>query len=331
MIIEKVNEEKYKNIGIKFENSSGKYSDFHELYTNHLNPNELNKQHIKRIHSSSVFYLNSSYPKYKCIVKYTINNKNIEKDFDEILDLRDIVLLRKKDQKEEGYSIICDELAKNINQIQEILELLNIISSKGYFEEINYVIEITDGLALGYKKEQFNDSNYNEKDLKYIISELNKIKESQDKEVKNYYSLNPIIRMIYGKQFEFLYQIITQNFSENVDIFNVLNNLLKYITNGQNKNQVELIDNSNEENQLKQMFEDVNIYLNELLKINFIKLENIFKNAFLLDKKKKGILSHSCLLEDIEKNVTYCSLSLTGNFPIAQTVYIVIIELQKKK
>ena len=52
-------------------------------------------------------------------------------------------------------------------------------------------------MALGYKKEQFNDSNYNEKDLKYIILELNKIKESQDKE--NYYSLNPIIRMIYGK------------------------------------------------------------------------------------------------------------------------------------
>jgi hypothetical protein len=73
--------------------------------------------------------------------------------------------------------------------------------------------------------------------------------------------------MIYGKQFEFLYQIITQNFSENVDIFNVLNNLLKYITNGQNKNQVGLINNSNEENQLKQMFEDVNIYLNKLLEI----------------------------------------------------------------
>ena len=79
---------------------------------------------------SSIFYLNPSYPKYNCIVKYKINNKDIQKDFDEILDLRDIALLRKKDQKEEGYSIICDEFAKSINQIQEILEILNIISSK---------------------------------------------------------------------------------------------------------------------------------------------------------------------------------------------------------
>ena len=76
--------------------------------------------------------------------------------------------------------------------------------------------------------------------------------------------------MIYGKQFEFLYQIITQNFSESVDIFNVLNNFLKYITNGKNKNQVGLIDNSNKENQLKQMFEVVNIYLNERLRIYFL-------------------------------------------------------------
>ena len=318
--IDIVNEENYKDIGIKFENSSGKYSDFHELYTNHLNPNDLNKQHIRKIHLSSNFTLNPSYPQYKCIVKYKINDKNIIKKFDEILDLRDIALLRKKDQKDEGYSIICDELAKNINQIQEILEILNIISSKGFYEEMIYEIEIKEGHALGYKVDQFNQSNINEKDLKYIISELNKIKENQDKEVKKIYLLNPITRMIYGKQFEFLYQIITQNFSSRDETFNILNNLLKYITNNNNKNQVGIIDNSNEENQLIQMYEAVNTYLNELLRLNFIDLENIYKKAFLLDKKKKGIYSHSCLLEDIEKNVTYCSLSLTGNFPIAQTV-----------
>ena len=68
------------------------------------------------------------------------------------------------------------------------------------------------------------------------------------------------------------------------------------------------------------MFEDVDFYLNELLRINFIELQNIYKNAILLDNKKKGILSHFCLLEDIENNITFYSLFLTGNFPIGQTV-----------
>ena len=72
---------KDSNIGMKFANSSSKYHDFHELYTKHLNPNEMNKEHIKAIYTSSTFYLN---PNYKCNAKYTINNSSINKDFEEI-------------------------------------------------------------------------------------------------------------------------------------------------------------------------------------------------------------------------------------------------------
>ena len=93
----------YKDIEIKFENSSSKYQDFHELYTNHLNPNELNKNHIKAIYDSSSIILSPSYPIYECKAKYKINNKNYIKDFDDILDLRDVALLRKKDQLREKY------------------------------------------------------------------------------------------------------------------------------------------------------------------------------------------------------------------------------------
>jgi len=302
----------YKDIGMKFENSQGKYNDFQELYVNHLNLNEFNKQHIKSIYLLSSFNLIPSYPLYKCNVEYSINSKKIHKVFDEILDLREVALLRKKDQKEENYFDICEKFANNIIQIQKIIKLLNIISSKGYFEEISFEIIIKDGNSIGYK----NKNKDKEYDLKEIISELKSIEESQDIIVKEIYSVNPISRMIYGKQFEYIYKNMNKDKNINYNI----NNLLKYITNNNYKNEVQEIINSEEENKIKQMYVNVNVYLGKLLEINSVSLENIYKNAFLLDNKKKGIYSYSCLLEDIEVNVINCFLSLTGNFPIAQTI-----------
>jgi len=132
------NQKKYKDIAIKFDNSHSKYNDFHELYTHHLNPNELNKQHIKLIYEKSVFYIKHSYPLYECNVEYNINKKSYTNDFDTILHLRDVALLRKKDQREEFYFEICEKFTNIVNEIQEILDILNIISSKGYYEKLTF-------------------------------------------------------------------------------------------------------------------------------------------------------------------------------------------------
>ena len=149
---------------------------------------------------------------------------------------------------------------------------------------------------------------------------MNQIKELQNNEVKTIYLSNPISRMVYGRQFNILYKVITHNFDNRIEFFNILNNILKYVTNDNNKNEVTEIEINDEESQLKNMFEDVNIYLNKLLKINFVDLKKIYKKAIVLENNKKGIYSHSCLSENIEKNAIYCSLNLTGNFPLAQTV-----------
>ena len=190
----------YKDIEMKFKNSSSKYHDFYELFTNHLNPNELNKQHIKAIYEKNFININQSYPLYKCQVVYSINSKKHIKDFDIILDLRDVTLLRKKAQKEENYFTICEKFSNIINEIQGILKLLIIISSKGYYEELIFTIEISKGECLIYQNENFKNNN-----LKNIINELNHIREEQDNIVKEIYKLNPITRMIYGKKFEFIY------------------------------------------------------------------------------------------------------------------------------
>ena len=174
---------KKKDIGMKFENSSAKYHDFHELYTKHLNPNEMNKEHIKAINSKSKFILKPDYHSYKCIAEYCIKNKKFEKEFDEILDLRDIALLRKKDQKDDKYFSTCDNFSKNINEIQEILDILNNIYSSGYIEKIIYEINI------------INDKS--QENLENIIKELNEIKEEQNRLIRDVYRKNPITRLIY--------------------------------------------------------------------------------------------------------------------------------------
>ena len=75
------------------------------------------------------------------------------------------------------------------------------------------------------------------------------------------------------------------------------------------------------ENKIHEMVENVNIFLKDLHHSNSIKLGDIYNKTLLLNNQNnKGIYLHSCKLEEIEKNVIYCSLSLTGNFSIAQTV-----------
>ncbi|OUM67355.1 hypothetical protein PIROE2DRAFT_58828 [Piromyces sp. E2] len=311
------NENQYREIGIKFENSSGKYNDFYELFTSHLNPNELNKEHIKKIYVNSIFILKSN----QCTVEYSSSNKRFIKDFDEMLDLRDVALLRKKDQREKDYFKICERFAEMISDIQEIIKLMNVITLKGYFEEIKYTIEIIDGIS--YESDTLSDKK-NLKGLKDIIIDLNKIKKAQSNEVKDIYLSNDIIQLIYGRQFNYLYQtfITNNNNLQGTINNNILNNILKYITNNNHINNKHIKKNKskNKQTPLKQMYNDVSNFLNELYKNNNIDLKNIYNKSLLSESSKRGIFSHSCLLENIERNAIYCSLSLTDHFPNAHTV-----------
>jgi len=344
--IELINKPMYRDIGIKFENSSGKYNDFYELYTYHLDSNELNKAHIKSIYFNSVFELKYVNPQYQCSVFYYNNKKLIKNGFDEMLDFRDIALLRKKDQntkheKERSYINICNIFIQIISNIQEIIDLLNGICCKGYFRELNYTISVTNGKAVGYiqntnslsmasstsliNSQQHNDSNEKNQTLDEIITELKSIIKSQDSEVKFIYNSSPLVRMLYGKQFSYLYNTI-------IDVSNLktlqmsrvlmnrkLLNLIKYITNNTYKKHGiigRIINNS----PLKQMFEDISLYLDSLFILNSLDLRNVYRKAFLLDISRNGFYSYSCSKDSIEINTIYCSIDLTGNYPIAQTV-----------
>ena len=95
---------------------------------------------------------------------------------------------------------------------------------------------------------------------------------------------------------------------------------MKNITNNNYINDIKINNIYKGKSNIKKMYEIVNIYLNELYRANSISLVKVYKKAFLIDKSKKGIYMNSCSSEEIENNIINCSLNLTGNFPIAQTV-----------
>ena len=300
------------DIGMKFGHSSSKYHDFHELYIKHLNQNEMNKQNISVIYSSSIWNLIPSYPCYICQVNYMINDKNKIKDFKYILDLNIVALMRKKDQKDVKYLEKCNTFSDFVNDIKKILDILNSIFKKGYYEELSYRINIEEGICIGYKN---NDKEG--KNLREIIEELNHIKEEQLKYVNDKYETNPNTRMIYGKQFEYINKYCLNQAEINLNSNTI--NILKYICDNKKTKEVRDLQYPNEENKIKQMYENVDIYLNNLYQINGINLNDLFKNANI-DKTKKGIFTYSCSLENIENSVIHCSLYLTGNFPVAYTL-----------
>ncbi|OUM66043.1 hypothetical protein PIROE2DRAFT_6840 [Piromyces sp. E2] len=190
----------FKHIKENFANSSNKLNDFKELYNNCLNKNKLNKEHIKSIYQSSTFDIEIFYTdlKGKCIISYEINKSKIKKNFEEIEDLKNFALLKnyEKNRKNDfGDYNIFKNFIKIVNNVRVIISLLNSIVSKGYYEEVKYIIEINNGKAFACKK----NKNTLRLNLVDTIEELNNIIKVQNNEVKFLYSSNPNTRMIYGK------------------------------------------------------------------------------------------------------------------------------------
>ena len=69
-------------------------------------------------------------------------------------------------------------------------------------------VKLTYKFAIIYGDCFFINDNYKKCDLKDEISKLKEIRKEQDLIVKEIYALNPITRLIYGKQFEFIYNYL---------------------------------------------------------------------------------------------------------------------------
>ena len=147
--------------------------------------------------------------------------------------------------------------------------------------------------------------------MKYKINILSEIKESQI----NAYKTMPLIRYIYGRQFNLLYN----NSDENNK--NKIVQLLKYITNNSEIKMIDKYDIKKEGDLIQNNIQDWNKYIQKVLDKNKLTLEKIYNNTIITQKNlksNKGIFIYTC--EKPEKNIFQIYKYLTGNSPMAQNV-----------
>ena len=163
-------------------------------------------------------------------------NSTKEKSFREILETKDKILLRQKRKNEEDESENKIQLFLSIiDEIKKVLELLETISSKGYFEEINCIIEIKNS-----KEKCISNKKY--ESIKLLIKDLEKIVEQQKKDENNSYSNHHYIRLLYGKQLSQIYHNLL-----NKDNKYDLTSINKFITANNNLNEFNYIFNRRNE------------------------------------------------------------------------------------
>ena len=212
------------------------------------------------------------------LFKCTCINENVIYSRDDIISLRDRALLAKKKTSE--YKYFTDSISEIIN-ISNILKELYI---RGYPKIINikilykvdFIIKSMDETEINPHLKFYFD-NKNKNSFKEILSELKKIFEELKEKQLEAYKTKPLIRYIYGRQFNLLKNISDKNKVKQLEP------LLKYITNDSYKKKVEKFNLSAQGDLIQDNINNWNYYLEKVLKSNSLDLKKIYEA-----KDKKG-------------------------------------------
>ena len=149
-----------------------------------------------------------------------------------------------------------------------------------------------------------------------INEEKNKLIELKEKQLDGYRS-KPLIRYLYGRQFNMLYNNIDKDDNEQII------QILRFITNDSCDKKVEKFKKGKNGDLIENNIEDCENYLKEVLNKNKLTMEKIYRPTLInknILQKSSGIFTYVC--EAPEKNLFQIYKYLTGNNPIAQNVLL---------
>ena len=317
---------KFKDIFIYLENINTKISNIIEGYNESLNDDERTNKIIEYIYKNSTFTIEcQNYQYYDCYCLYKNKNKGVQKTFEDIILLKEKALLRKKQDNQDKFFDICQNFSINVNKINDIIKKINAINAKGFPEKLEAKILIENGKE-NCKINKFEGNL--DKTIEYLDSIINDVKKYR----KEYNLKNEYLRLIYGKQMSEIYRYLNdlnkQNETDNLKYLN------KYLTNNKINSNIPLKDYNFEviayDNPLKTFYENCILYIEQLYKVNNLKISNIYQNQKLI-KKYQGIYTFISLSDLIETNVILIYKYLTGNFPISQTILFCNQETSKEE
>jgi hypothetical protein len=237
-------------------------------------------------------------------------------EMENLLELRDRSQLSKSvsgDEKEKEFLKQNQEFIKLVSEIHNIYEIIVEIYNKGYPKDITIEIKIVE------KKPEFKFGNKIINDYNELIYELKQILTELEEAHINAYKNKPLIRYIYGHQFNLIYNTLKRNNNKN-DIFP----FLQYFTNNLITKNIDNFNYIETGNALEDLMNNCDNYLHEILKINNLSLDKIYKDSILTKKidfmKYEGVYIYMC--EELEKQLFQINKYLTSNIPNAQNVLL---------
>ena len=315
-------------ISIYIDKYINNYGQIKDLVNRGLDGSEISKKKILFIYESSEFTItNKKGEFFTC--KYF--EKNIKEknalitrtlDMDKLLELRDRAQLSKVvtgDEKEKEIIQKNHIFIKNISQIMNLYKIVQDIYYKGYPKDI--IIEIR--IIAGEPKFQYDNKNINnyKEILPLLKSILDKLKETQI----NAYKEKPLIRYIYGPQFNLLYNAINDATNKNKFINKEIYQFLQYFTNNLiTKNTIDNFEYKKDENSFNEFIINCENYLNKILTINNLTLEKIYKESLITKKvnneEYQGLYIY--LVSKLEKELFQIYKYLTSHTPSAQNILL---------
>ena len=326
---------KIKNIAVHFLNYTNNSSEIQELFSKKLDKSQATQQQIKEIMKSSTFTLaidNNKDPYLKFEGEF-INEEKAKKsaNYDYIIELRERAMLTRKlgddkSQEEKKIFNLYRTFSERVSEIEKINQLLEKLGQKGYSEDIKIVIDINENNPSFFIDNQRMD-NYKNCSA-HLDNLINKITDIQTR----YYKNEELIRYAYGRQFNLLNSCLRKEKN------NALAPFLKFLTNAQVDSHEKLkkleynYDYELNEEKYVCLFENIKKFLENFLKNNNLKLEEIYKQNIIKEKyRSKFVGLFTYLLEDdkigevqkgIEEHILNWFNFLTGHPPMAQTVLL---------
>ena len=303
-----------------------------KLLSRSVNRSEFLKYKIQTLFKGCIFLLSNNIIEFEdkkellfeCFYEeqFKEETKKIYLSKEELISLRDRALLVKDMTPDYQYFIT------SISRIINISHILKGIYDKGYPKIINIKIaykvnvinkpikENLTEMELDPKIKYFIDGKYRN-NCEEIIAELNNILSIIEEKQINGYKTLPLIRYLYGRQFNLLYDYLDENISNKIEP------LLKYISNDSIKKKLDKFEIKKEGDIIENSIQDWNDYLNKLFKINKLSLEKIYKPT-LIKKENININSgiYTIVYEKPEKKLFQIYKFITGNNPIAQNILL---------
>jgi hypothetical protein len=315
-------------IPIYFEKYVNNYGQIKELVNRGLDGSEISKKKILLIYENSEFIVTNSKDNFfKCnFFEKNIKQPNIlitrELDMDKLLELRDRAQLSKivsGDEKEKEIIQKNHIFIKNISQIMNIYKIVQDIYNKGYHKDI--IIEIR--IISGEPKFQYDNNNI--KNYKEIVSLLKSILDKLKEIQINSYKEKPLIRYIYGRQFNLLYNAINDANNKNKSINKEVYQFLQYFTNNLiTKNNIDNFEYKIDNNSFNEFIINCENYLNKILTINDLTLKKIYEKSLITKKIKnedyQGLYIY--LVQKLEKDLFQIYKYLTSNTPSPQNILL---------